>query len=183
MAAGCGAERGGSTATGKATGSSTAGSSRLRPEPRTASGQTDPGGEESIERFGTEAGGPRRAALLGAFHTYLNALAARRYRMACAYLASRVRGSLSQLSTAGLGGRSCAATLAHLLISSAGAVAHSQAGGRITAVRVRGDLAFVVFHALGASRYQLSLVLEDGGWKASVATPSVLVPSRASLAG
>lgn len=188
MAAGCGEESHSSSVTDKATNSSsasTAGSSRPGPESRAASGLADhthPGGEGSIEDFGSEARGSRRAALLGAFHAYLNALAAQRYRTACAYLASRVRGSLSQLSAPGSAGRSCPPTLSRLFSPSAAVVAHSQASGKIATVRVRGDLAFVVFHAPGANLYQLSFV-KDSGWKASVATPSILVPSRASLEG
>lgn len=169
---GCGSGSEGSIATGE-----------TNAPMRQKSGPSAHGGEESIEGFGDEATGSRRNALLGTFHAYLSALAARRYGPACAHLSGTVHHSLSQLSSQGRGGHSCAATLAHLLRPTAAAVARAQASGRIAKVRVRGNLAFVVFHAPGANLYQLSLVRGGDGWKASVATPSILVPSRASLEG
>ena len=141
------------------------------------------GGEQSIEGFGEEATDSRRAALLGAFRAYLGALAVQRYRMACAYLSNEVRGSLSQLHLRGSGARSCPVALAHLLSPSAAAVAGSEANGKVERVRAQGDLGFVVFRALDGSLYQLPLVREGNRWKASVATASILVPSRASIEG
>lgn len=168
--AGCGGGGEGSTAKGEPKASTSR---------RGAS--SEDGGDRSIEGFGGEATGSSRRALVGAFHSYLSALSARRYRAACGHLASRVRGSLAQLPSAGSAGRSCAATLAHLFSPSAAAVARGQASGKIARVRVRDDLGFVVFRGPEGSLYQLPLAREHGAWKASVATPSILAPSRASL--
>jgi hypothetical protein len=48
-------------------------------------------------------------------------------------------------------------------------------------VGVRGDRAFVVFHAPGAKLFQLTMVREGGRWKTTTIAASVLVPSAATL--
>lgn len=139
------------------------------------------GGEKSIERFGAEASGPERAALLDAFHSYLKAIAAGNSGTACSRLAARVRHSLEQLASGESRREGCAAILPRLLAPAAAGAARQQAEGRVTRIRVGGDRAFIVFHAPGARLYQLTLVREGGRWKASTASPSILVPSAATL--
>lgn len=139
------------------------------------------GGEKSIEDFGSEAEGASRAALLGAFHSYLKAVAAEDNAAACSYLSVNVQRSLEQL--AGGQGKSpgCAQILSKLLSPTAPAISRDQAEGGIAKVRVEGDRAFVVFHAPGAKLYQMTMVREAGEWKVSTVAASVLVPSAATL--
>jgi hypothetical protein len=139
------------------------------------------GGEKSIEDFGSEATGPGRAALLGAFHAYLEAIAARDYPGACSHLAATVQRSLEQFAAPGSKEAGCEALLPALLAPTAAAISHQQANGHLTKVRVQGDRAFVVFHAPGARRYQLTMVREGGRWKAATLAAAVLVPSAATL--
>jgi hypothetical protein len=140
-----------------------------------------PGGEKSIEGFGAEATGGSRVALLGAFRAYLKAIATRHYPIACSYLASSVRHSLSQLVAKGSGRGRCIAGLVGLLSPSAAAIARAQSAGGIAKARVEGGRAFVVFRAPGAKLYQLPMVREGGRWKTSLVAASVLVPSAATL--
>jgi hypothetical protein len=139
------------------------------------------GGEKSIEDFGSEAEGASRAALLGAFHSYLNAVATEDNAAACSYLSVNVQRSLERL--AGGQGKSpgCAQILSKLLSPTAPAISREQAEGGITKVRVEGDRAFVVFHAPGAKLYQMTMVRESGEWKVATVAASVLVPSAATL--
>jgi hypothetical protein len=139
------------------------------------------GGEKSIEDFGAEAKGAGRAALLGAFHSYLKAVAAEDNAAACSYLSVNVQRSLEQL--AGGQGKSpgCTQILSKLLSPTAPAVSREQAEGGITKARVEGDRAFVVFHAPGAKLYQMTMVREAGEWKVATVAASVLVPSAATL--
>lgn len=139
------------------------------------------GGEKSIEDYGSEAEGSDREALLSSFHTYLAALAAKDYATACSYVTKRVQRSLEQFVTPALRRKGCAAILPKLLSPTAAAIARQQAAGRVTKVRVKGAMAFVVFHAPGAKLYQLTMAREGGAWKATTVAASVLVPSLATL--
>jgi hypothetical protein len=139
------------------------------------------GGEKSIERFGSEAGGSERDAVLAAFGGYLEAVAARDYATACSHLAASVRQGMAQFAPPKLRRRGCAAILPQLLSPSASAIAGRQANGKVTRVRVEGERGFVVFHAPGAKLYQMPIVREGGAWKAGLLAASVLVPSAATL--
>jgi hypothetical protein len=139
------------------------------------------GGEKSIEEFGNEAEGSSRAAVLGVFTGYLNALAAKDDATACNYLAASVQRSLEQFVTPALRRKGCAAILPKLLSPTAAAIARQQAAGRIAKVRVEGERAFVVFHAPGAKLYMLTMTREGGEWKVALVAASVLVPSAATL--
>lgn len=133
------------------------------------------GGEASIEDFGSEAGGSERGRILAAFDGYLDAIAGRDYGAACAELSAAVKESLAQF-VGGAKASACASTLPKLLAPSASQAAREQAGGEVTKVRVEGDRAFVVFKAPGAELYQLTMVEEDGEWKAATVAAAVLVP-------
>jgi hypothetical protein len=138
------------------------------------------GGEKSVEAFGSEAGGSDREAVLAAEQGYLGAIAERDYEAACSHLSSQPRRSLRQLA-AGKKTVQCPQILPALLSSSAAATARRQAAGTVTKVRVRGDQAFIVFHAPGAKLYVFTMVREGGEWKAAAIAGSVLVPSAATL--
>ena len=139
------------------------------------------GGEKSIEDFGAEAEGARRAALLGAFHSYLKAVAAEDNAAACSYLSVNVQRSLERLACGQGKSPGCAQILSKLLSPTAPAISRDQAEGGIAKVRVAGDRAFVVFHAPGAKLYQMTMVREAGEWKVATVAASVLVPSATTL--
>lgn len=131
------------------------------------------GGEKSIEEYGAEAGGGERGAILSTFHNYLQAIAAGDSSAACSYLSARVQQGLRQLVKKRA---SCEQILPRLLAPTATAISRQQDQGKITRVRVKGDQAFIVFHAPGAKLYMLGLVREGGKWKATTVAASVLVP-------
>lgn len=135
------------------------------------------GGEAGIEEFGSEAGGSDKEAILGVFTGYLSAIADKDYGTACSHLSTTVQSSLQQLAAKGSrAAAGCSMILPTLLAPSAARVAREQADGRVTRARVQGDRAFVVFKAPGAKLYQLTMVREDGEWKAATVSASVLVP-------
>src|SRR5262245_11513993 len=55
-------------------------------------------GEESIEAFGQEAEGTYRKALLGAFDSYLEGIAAKDYPAVCVHLTAGARRSLRRFA-------------------------------------------------------------------------------------
>jgi hypothetical protein len=141
------------------------------------------GAEARIEGYGGEATGSSRAAVLAAFHRYLEAIGAGEYSSACANLAGFARHSLGQLAGEAGSGLHCAAILPEFLTASAGATARQQVAGAVRKVRVQGERAFIVFHAPGARLYQMTMTREGGRWKVATVSASVLAPSAAVLGG
>jgi hypothetical protein len=113
----------------------------------------------------------------GAFHGYLGALAEGDEEGACAYLAASVQQSLSRLAAKAKKPPSCPQLLEALLSPEAAEIAKGQDEGKIAKVRVKGDTAFVVFHAPGARLFQLTLAREGGRWKATSLSAAVLAPA------
>lgn len=132
--------------------------------------------EASIEGFGEEAKGSDRAELLAAFHGYLGAIADGDQEAACSYLSERVRESLLQLASRAKKSLGCAELLGALLSPEANEITRSQDDGQVRKVRLQGDTAFVVFHAPGASLFQLNLSREGDEWKVASLSASVLAP-------
>jgi hypothetical protein len=139
------------------------------------------GGEKSIEGFGSEASGAARAALLGAFHGYFGALAARDFPRACGYLAAAVKRSMERFARGRAKLKGCPQILPKLLSPDAPALSREQDEGEVKKVRVEGERGFVIYHAPGARLYQLTMSREGGDWKADFVSGSVLVPSAATL--
>jgi hypothetical protein len=163
---GCG---GGGSSQGQSQGSSEATSAHSPPKEENA--------EASIESFGEEAEGSERDEVLSAFHGYLGALAEGDEQGACSQLAASVQQSLSQLAAKAKKPLSCPQLLEALLSPEVDQIARGQEKGKVTKVRVKGDSAFVVFHAPGARLFQLTLAREGGEWKATSLSAAVLAPS------
>lgn len=161
-------------------GGGTDGASTTRPPASTERPEAG-GGEKSIEEFGEEARAGQRHALLGVFHAYLAAMGREDVAAACSHLASSIRDSLERLSPEEQDGGSCATVLSKILTSRAAPLARAQAAGEVRKVRVDDERAFVVFHAPGAELFQLTMVREEGDWKAATVIPSVMVPSPATF--
>jgi hypothetical protein len=157
--------------------SSSQGSTQSQSEPTTPSAAKEQNAEESIEGFGEEAEGSEREEVLDAFHGYLGAIADKDYPAACSQLAANVQQSLEQLAAKAKKPLSCPQLLEALLSPQADQIARGQEEGKVTKIRVKGDSAFVVFHAPGARLYQLTMAREGGDWKAASAVGSVLTPS------
>lgn len=138
-------------------------------------------GEQSVEKFGAEAGGSDRQQILAAEQAYLSALGDEDFATACAYLASQTQASVRQFVAPQLKAKGCAGILSKVLAPSAFAIARQQANGEITKVRIEADQAFVIFRAPGAKLYVFTMVEEDGEWKATTVTPSILVPDPATF--
>ena len=146
-------------------------------ETQSASQAAPQNAEASIEAYGDEAEGSDREAVLSAFHAYFGALAQGDEQAACSRLGANVQRSLQSLAAKSKKELSCAQLLELLLSPQAKQIAKGQANGKITKVRIKGDTAFIVFHAPGARLYRLTMVEEEGEWKATTLSASVLAPS------
>jgi len=151
--------------------------------PSGESSAAPPSAEEEVEGAGREAQGSEAEEILSAKREYLTAIGNRDYGKACALLSDAATKSLQASITHTSGSVSCAEILSKVLGSAAAAAARSQAAGEVRKVRVLGDQALVIFHAPGARLYVLSLVREEGEWRAATVISSVLAPSKATLEG
>jgi hypothetical protein len=142
---------------------------------------SQPNGETRIERFGFEATGHTRRAIVAAFEADLNALGDGDSGEVCSLLSTKARAGIRRVGAGAAKGAGCAAILNALLAPSAAILAQREAEGDVERVRVQGGRAFVVFKAPGAKLYQLTMVRERNGWRAATVIPSMLVPSAASL--
>lgn len=138
--------------------------------------ETTTSGELSITEFGEESEGEERAAILAAERGYLTALGEKDFTAACERLAESARTSLGQLAGSGKGADNCAAVLPKLLSDEAFLLSRQAAQGEVTGVRVEDEQAFVVYRAPGAELFVLPMVEEDGEWRPTSLTGSVLVP-------
>ncbi len=145
---------------------------------QTTTSQEQSGGEEdgSLQSFGQEAEGEDEEAILAAEQGYLSALGERDFQAACGLLAAQTTASLEQIAPPALRAKGCPAILPKVLAPAAISDAAKQAEGEITAVRVEGEEAFVLYRAPGAKLYAFSMVREDGEWRVTTITGTVMVP-------
>lgn len=149
-------------------GSSSSEATTTQPAPQNA--------EEDVEAYGEEAKGSDREALLSAFHSYFGSIAKEDDQKTCELLSARVNESLESLAAKAKRRFSCAQLLGALLSPRAKQIATAQAQGEIRKIRIKGSTAFLIFHAPGARLYELSMVEEEGKWKAATLSASLLAP-------
>ena len=139
-------------------------------------------GDHSIQEYGAEAEGGEREALLAAMHSFFRAIAASDYSRVCSGLLGANREQLQQFSKLqGGAGADCAQSLAKLLTPTAAGEAKKAAAATIGRVRVKGDIAFVLFRPPGATLSYFAMKREGGAWKAISLAPGT--PLNPSLPG
>jgi hypothetical protein len=131
-----------------------------------------PGGDNSIQRSGSEASAAARAAASAALHAFLTARAAGDWRRACAQLSAPILAQLAQLA------RRPGSTCPHLLAGLSAAVPpparRRLAAARVGAFRVSADRGFLLFHTAAGAAYFAPMVREDGRWLLAALAPSPL---------
>lgn len=144
----------------------------------TASQEKPRHGEDgSLQSFGQEARGEDKEAILAGEQGYLSALGERDFKAACSHLPKQTVDSLTQVAPSALRANGCPAILPKLLVPAAISDAAKQAEGKVTAVRVEGGQAFVLYRAPGARLWAFSLVREDAEWRVTTVTGTVVVPA------
>ncbi len=128
-------------------------------------------GDNSIQTFGSAANGAEKRAISGSAFAFFHALATADYSKVCADLsATDRRGLLRSVNFGHPKVSGCSMLLARLHFGGT-AESRSAAAGTLSAVRVNGDDAFVLFHPRdGKSRYYV-MKREGGVWR-----PGSLVP-------
>jgi len=189
LVAGCGSSSSSSTSTGTAASSGTAtatsgatstpsesnsGGGSTTTSPAGSGGSSSSGSSEtpdnSIQTYGSAAAGGEKAELSKAAFAFFSAMAARDYAGVCAGLSASNRTELQAFLKAKHQAGGCAAIL-KTLIPRAVPEARKAAQGTLTAVRVKGDTAFVLFRPKGGAPSYFVLKREGGAWKAISLAP------------
>jgi hypothetical protein len=139
-------------------GNSSSGSSR--------SSSSGSGLANSFQTYGSTANSAQKVALSAGAFSFFRALAASDYIKVCSDLSSSNRLELQALLKGkNKKGGGCAAVLPTLL-HSVGPEARKACEGTLSAVRVKGDTAFVLFRPRGGKPSYFVLRREAGTWKA-----------------
>jgi hypothetical protein len=162
LVTGCGDEGGGGT--------TMRGSSRPA-EPRASNDGAKefriPGGDNSIQEFGSEARSPELRAAAVAFHGFFGAQARQRWAAACGYLAAGIKWQLAQLASEApeAGGADCASMLETLTAGVPVAVLREAAIAEVGALRVEGSRGYLLYRGAHGEPYAIQMAREGGVWK------------------
>ncbi len=138
--------------------------------------------ESSFMTYGSAASSAQKAALAAAAHSFFAAMAASDYAKICTGLQSSNREQLESFLKAKHQRGDCPTVLKNLIPASEAAVARKVATGAVTAVRVKGDTAFVIFRPKGGRSSYLVLRRKFGAWRALSLAPET-PPSRLARLG
>jgi hypothetical protein len=144
--------------------------------------KTVPGGDNSVQEYGVEAGESERTEAAIALQAYLNARAEEDWGSACSLLAKRPMEQLERMQSAAakqgkdLGG--CAGTMALLGESEARALQQAQIT-EVLSLRgegdVSGDPSYLIFKGPpGQTLFSMPMYWESGAWKVGLARAAEL---------
>jgi hypothetical protein len=129
-----------------------------------------PGGDNSVQRFGSEAPGEEREAASRVVVSYMRARAAKDYGGECAALARSAVEPLQRLTGSSPREQvSCVNALSALAGSRP--APENPMTGPIGSLRVQGDSAFALFHGRGGVDYTISMRREGPIWKVATLEP------------
>lgn len=122
-------------------------------------------GDRSIQEFGTQAGGAQAGEVSTAAHSFFAAMAASDYPGVCESLLASNRKQLQAFLKAARH-PSCPGAVKRLILPAAVTQARMAATAAVSAVRVKGDTAFVLFHPQGGPASYIAMKREGGAWRA-----------------
>jgi hypothetical protein len=160
----------GSGEAGGSGGSSGGGSSGSGSGPGRSKEFLTPGGDNSVQKFGTEASGAQLAAASAAVEGFMAARADHDWPAACKYLAA---GTVAQVEKIIAPGEGCAATLTKVSKNLPENGLPNTMSGPIDSFRVEGSKGFALWHGNDGVDYVLPLTME-GGWKLTLFEPTAL---------
>jgi hypothetical protein len=133
------------------------------------------GADNSIVEYGQEAGGSARAQVQAVLASFLRARARGEWARACTALTAGTREQLERLSQSakarvGATAGNCSRALRAFSGGPAADRADPLAGGALV-VRIKGSVAFALFHGPHASEYVMTMHSEGGAWKVSQIAP------------
>lgn len=140
--------------------------------PQGSKGFLTPGGDNSVQKFGTEARGSQFAAASAVVEAFMAARADHDWPAACKHLAA---GTVDQVEKVIAPGEGCAATLTKASKNLPENGLPNTMTGPIDSFRVEGNRGFALWHGNDGVDYVLPLKME-GGWKLTLFEPTALGP-------
>lgn len=132
-----------------------------------------PGGDNSIQRFGSEAGASEIEAAGSVLHAYLSALAAADARGMCAELSKDARASLLRARVLHGSAKTCAEAIA-LFTRMPATAARQAAVADVAALRVEGPRGFLLYRGAQGAKMFIQLERKGGRWWVAAPIPSAL---------
>ncbi|HET6998152.1 MAG TPA: hypothetical protein VFI03_06130 [Solirubrobacterales bacterium] len=133
-----------------------------------------PGGDNSIQNFGEEAGGEEVEAASATLRGFMEARAASDWGAACTHLAAAAIKPLEDLASKSpqLKDKGCAAILAALVQGAPASTRANSLTDGIASLRVEGDRGFALYHGPKGINYFMTMTEEDGEWKVGSLAPT-----------
>jgi hypothetical protein len=136
---------------------------------------TSPGGDNSIQTWGVEAGADERTRLAAIVKSFLDARARAEWARACIYLAAKQREMFEALIQGRSGNGACAEAMRKLAASvPAGALARAAEIGEVLSLRVGGGRAFLIYARPNGGVYATALAQEGQAWRVVSVGPTAL---------
>lgn len=133
------------------------------------------GGDNSLERFGSEASPSDFAHAAAALHGYLDARAARAWASACSFMEASIRQSLTRfVGEAKKGNPACPNILGDLFAGLPDAVLREATVADVGALRREGQRGFLLFKGAHGGSYFMPMARDGGEWKVAALAPSAL---------
>jgi hypothetical protein len=128
-------------------------------------------GDNSIQTYGAEAAGSEKATLAAAAHSFFAAMASSDYAKICTAIAASNREQLQAFLKSKQQQGGCPAVLKTLIPAAEDPEAQKAAAATVSAVRIKGDTAFVLFTPRGGPPSYFVMKREGGAWKAISLAP------------
>lgn len=135
-----------------------------------------PGGDNSIQDFGEEAGVAERAAASRVVVSFLEARARGDWVTVCAEMSAAALQPLERIAARSeqLRGKGCPELLATVTGRLPAASRASTLGAAIDSLRADGERGFALYHGTDGVDYVVPLAEEDGEWKVGSLEPTPL---------
>ena len=134
-----------------------------------------PGGDNSIQEFGTEQGSDERTAAMQPIEALYRALATSDWSEVCS--TSLSAGNIEQITQLAekspqLKGKGCAAILSGLTQGRPSETPPDTPDGGIVSFRTEGDTGFAIYWGIDGKGYAFALKSEGGSWKLTALAPT-----------
>jgi hypothetical protein len=135
-----------------------------------------PGGDNSVQNYGEEAGAAEREAASDVVVAFLRAREKGDWKGVCAHIYTDTLKPLEAIAERGaeFEGEGCPELLALLTRGAPASARASTIGSGINSLRVDGDRAFALYHGTDGRDYLVPLVDDDGEWKVGTLAPTEL---------
>lgn len=141
---------------------------------RSASFRT-PGGDNSIQEFGEEAGGSDRAKATATIRTYYSASEHKEWAKVCALLSQKNLAQIQQFASKipKVKSKTCPGVIELVNAQTPGRPPDTMKGA-VVSLRVEKGDGFALYHGIDGKPYSYTLKLENGEWKLTSLGPTPL---------